>query len=204
MEQLDLADIIARRHGHHPPPPTCKRSSTYPLDAIFVPSMFKCWRGGYLAYEKLEGDHRGIWCDIPIEFILGCNMHHSPHFKARRLKTTDPRTRNRYVRTLHDELNKGNIYQRLDQLLVSPSIGLLPTDILQFEYIDKEITHAMELAERKCRNLNTGEVKWSPLYQKSCDRVTYWQMVQKEAEGGRINVRKVRSLRKKLGLPRGD
>jgi Reverse transcriptase (RNA-dependent DNA polymerase). len=204
MEQLNLVDILSRRHGHVPPPPTCKRSSAYPLDAIFVPASFTCWRGGYLAYEKLEGDHRGIWCDIPIEYILGCNMHHSPHFKARRLKTADPRTRKRYVQTLHTELTNRHIYERFDQLMISPSSGLLPTEVLQFESLDKEITAAMELSERKCRKLNTGEVKWSPLYQKACDRVTYWHMVQKEAEGGRINVRKLRSLRKKLGLQRKD
>jgi Exonuclease III len=72
MNQFDLVDIIQTRHSHTRPPPTCKRSTTYPLDAIFAPSTFRCWRGGYLAYEKLESDHRGIWWDIPIEFILGC------------------------------------------------------------------------------------------------------------------------------------
>jgi len=83
MKQFDLSDIIHTRHTHTYSPPTCKRSSTHPLDAIFAPSSFKCWRGGYLAYDRLESDHRGIWCDIPIEFILGCNMHHTYHSRAR-------------------------------------------------------------------------------------------------------------------------
>jgi hypothetical protein len=82
MENLDLHDILKSRHEHCHPPPTCKRSSSYPLDAIFAPSQFKCWRGGYLAFDRLEGDHRGIWCDIPIEFLLGFKMQNSAHFQA--------------------------------------------------------------------------------------------------------------------------
>jgi hypothetical protein len=207
MKQCDLVDIIHTRHPNTRLPPTCKRSATHPLDAIdaiFVPSTFRCWRGGYLAYEKLENDHRGIWCDIPIEFILGCNMHHSNSFKARHLKTGDPRIQKRYVHLLHQTLKKGKVYDRFDKLMLSPHAGLLPTEVLQFEVIDKDITNAMEYAERKCRKLHMGEVKWSPLYQKECDRVTYWTMVQKEAEGRRVNMRKLLSLRKKLDLQRSN
>jgi hypothetical protein len=36
-------------------------------------------------------------------------------------------------------------------------------------------------AEHKCRKLRTGTVKWSPLYQKACDRVQYWIMMKNEA-----------------------
>jgi hypothetical protein len=60
METFDLHDILKSRHEHTNPPPTCSRSSMLPIDAIFAPSQFKCWRGGYLSYAILEGDHRGI------------------------------------------------------------------------------------------------------------------------------------------------
>jgi Reverse transcriptase (RNA-dependent DNA polymerase). len=131
-------------------------------------------------------------------------MHHSKSFQARRLKTGDPRIRKRYVHLLHQTLEKDKVYDRFDKLMFSPHGGLLPTDVLQFEVIDRDITNAMEYAERKCRKLHMGEVKWSPLYQKACDRVTYWTMAQKEAEGHRVNTRKLISLRKKLGLQRGN
>jgi hypothetical protein len=91
MQRLGMIDIIHKRHNTTAPPPTCTRSTTGPIDAIFVPNHFTCWRGGYLAFDYLEGDHRGIWCDIPVEFILGYNMQHPAHPQARRLKTTDPR-----------------------------------------------------------------------------------------------------------------
>jgi endonuclease/exonuclease/phosphatase family metal-dependent hydrolase len=82
MSQFDLVDIINKRHNSTSPPPTCKRSSSYPLDAIFVSPKLQCCRGGYLSFEKLDSDHRGIWCDIPIKYILGYKIQHPMHSQA--------------------------------------------------------------------------------------------------------------------------
>jgi hypothetical protein len=81
---------------------------------------------------------------------------------------------------------------------------LIPTEILRFEALDDAITRAMIQAETQCRKFKTGEIKWSPLYQKACDRVTYWTMLKKSDSGQRINNRKLISLRKKLDLPRSS
>jgi Endonuclease/Exonuclease/phosphatase family. len=200
MKGLGLTDIIHERHKLDPPP-TCKRSHRDPLDAIFAPDSFKCWRGGYLSFNRLEGDHRGLWCDIPAEFLLGYNLQYPAHPKARRLKTSDPTVRKRYIKLLHTQLSKERIYERMDHLYRSMQDKVLPTDILHFEELDDAISDAMASAERKCRKLKTGIVKWSPLYQQACDKVTYWTLLYKEALGDRVNNRKIISLRKKLHLP---
>jgi hypothetical protein len=195
MSSLGLKDMIVDRHKGEPPP-TCKKSTEHPIDAIFGPDSFSCWRGGYLSFDLLEGDHRAIWCDIPVEFLLGYNMQHPAHAKARRLKTNDPRTRKKYTRTLHRILNKENIYDKLQILYKSMQQNILPTDLLHFEELDTIITGAMQEAEQNCRKLRTGIVPWSPLYQQACDKVTYWKLVCNELTGKRVNIRKIRSLRK--------
>jgi hypothetical protein len=50
MSTVGLKDIIVNRHNGEPPP-TCARSREYPIDAIFCPDSFICWRGGYLAFD---------------------------------------------------------------------------------------------------------------------------------------------------------
>lgn len=149
MKDIGLKDIIHDRHKQHPPP-TCNRSRDAPLDAIFAPESFKCWRGGLLSFDYLEGDHRGIWCDLPVELLLGYNMQHPAHPKARWLKTIDPRVRKKYTKLLHRHLQKEHIYERMAKLHQSMTQRILPTDILQFEELDQNITNAMEMAERKC------------------------------------------------------
>jgi hypothetical protein len=200
MKELGLKDVIYDRH-RGVPPPTCKRSQSYPIDAVFGPENITCWRGGYLSFDYLEGDHRGLWCNIPVEFILGYNMQHPAHAKARRLKNHDPRIRKKYTQSLHSLLMKENIYDKMKQLHTSMASLVLPTDLITFEELDTKITEAMIHAEQKCRKLKTGIVPWSPLFQKACDRVTYWSMVAKEINGERVNTRKLISLRKKLQLP---
>lgn len=76
----------------------------------------------------------------------------------------------------------------------------LPTDMIHFEEIDDIITNAMMTAEQQCRKLKMGMVKWSPKYQRACDKVTYWQLVTKQLEGRHSNARKILSLKKKLKL----
>jgi exonuclease III len=201
MTQLGLKDAIVSRHRASPPP-TCKRSSIHPIDAIFVPESFKCWRGGYLSFNYLESDHRGLWCDIPVEFLLGYNMQHPAHAGARRLKNTDPRIRKKYTRNLHEMLLQHNVYEKMEELHRSMQQSVLPTDVIKFEELDNIINAAMKEAEQKCRKLKTGIIPWSPLYQQACDRVTYWSLVKDEMMGVRVNIRKIRSLRNKLKIPR--
>jgi exonuclease III len=186
MQTLGLTDAVQIRHPTSKPPITCKRSTVGPIDAIFVPQHFKCWRGGYLAFDYLEGDHRGIWCDIPTEYILGYCMHHPTHSQARRLKTDDPRITRRYNNHLDKLLKENNIYNKMEHLHSSCKLGFLPTDAIVFEDLDTLITNAMMITERKCRKLKTGTIPWSPLYQQACDRVTYWTLVQKDQDGKKL------------------
>jgi len=200
MSEFGLQDIIQQRHYLDTPPPTCQRSRDSPIDAIFGPEHFTCWRGGYLTFDYLEGDHRGIWCDIPIEFLLGYNMPNPIHPGARRLKNDDPRIRKKYLSHLHTLLKTDDIYSKMTNLYKGAQKRWLPSDIFHFEEIDDSITSAMMTAEQRCRKLNMGMIKWSPHYQRACDKVTYWQLVKKQLEGRHINTRKIISLKKKLRL----
>jgi len=138
-----------------------------------------------------------------VEFMLGYNMQHPAHPQARRLKTHDPRVRNRYIKNLHKMLSDKDVYSKFAKLHETVKTGMLPSDIIEYERLDGIITHSMYEAERHCRKLKTGIVQWSHLYQKACDRVTYWLLMQKDALHQRVNRRKILSLRKKLGIRHG-
>jgi hypothetical protein len=169
MNALGLKDAIHSRHSSHPPPITCKRSQTDPLDAIFIPQHFQCNRGGFFAFDYLKGDHRGLWCDIPVEYLLGFNLNKIPSPKARRLKLTDPRTKKAYIRGLHKLLAEQNIYKKQEDLFkeIQEDGTALNSQLFErFELLDSQITRAMEQAERGCRKLKKGAVKWSPKFQK--------------------------------------
>lgn len=168
MSNFGLVDIIHSRHHQDDPPITCSCSSNGPIDGIFVSQSLRCSRGGYLSFDYMEVDHRGLWCDIPIELLLGHNMPNPVYPNARRLKTNDPRTQKKYIKELHKRLMEHNVYHRFDQLEKDMIQTIFPTDILKFEELDEIITKSMEHAERHCRKLKMGMIKWSPMWQRAC------------------------------------
>jgi Exonuclease III len=202
MDALGFKDAIHSRHPQTTPPITCKRSNGQPLDAIFIPKTFSCYRGGYFAFDYLKSDHRGIWCDIPIEYLVSFKLQQISSPQARRLKTIDPRTTAKYLSILHKRLQENNTYSRQNALFELICNNRANLDTLAFETLDQQITEAMEVAEGGCCKLKSGGVKWSPAYQKACDEVSYWTLVITDMKGERTNTRKLRSLRKKLGFDR--
>ena len=56
------------------------------------------------------------------------------------------------------------------------------------------------MAELKCKNLHTGVIPWSPTYKKVHEELDYWRMRLKHRLGMHRNVRKLISMKNKLGI----
>ena len=109
MDQYDLTDAIAARHG--PCPVTYNRSNNHPLDMIFLSPHLSSHNNGFLRFGYLAGDHRGIWLDIPTFLILGHNPPQSTHPDTRRLKLKDPRIVARYLEYLMFHYEDEDVFQ---------------------------------------------------------------------------------------------
>ena len=89
MQDIGLTDLVHSRHGKAPI--TYQRSRSDPIDRIFGSPSIKIRKDGFLSFGRLLSDHRGIWVDIPTEFLLGFKPPPLTHPDARRLKMKDPR-----------------------------------------------------------------------------------------------------------------
>ena len=96
---------------------------------MFASAQISSALSGFLAFGKLDGDHSGLWADIPKMLLLGCKIppHTSPG--ARRLKLHDPRTVDKYLTLLHDSMSEKNIYFRMN-LLHSQTVYPLPEELV--------------------------------------------------------------------------
>ena len=201
MLDLSLLDVIGKKHGYEDVPRTHTRSKDSPIDCIFASAQISCAIGGFLSFGKLDGDHRGLWVDIPKMILLGCNIPPHTHPGARRLKLHDPRTVDRYLELLHDYMCTRNIYHRMNHLH-SVTVYPLPLAMAdQYERLDDEICECMDLAEKKCRKFRMGAVKFSPTYKAAVQTVELWKRRLAHRNGGEHNVRKILVLQNKLGLP---
>jgi hypothetical protein len=153
----------------------------------------------HLNIWKETTEDYGVISHWTIYWAATCNILHIQKQDASKCQI---REYEKNVNLLHKQLKESNVYAQLQEVLDSTQSGLLCTQVLKFEILDNKITTAMKEAEKRCRKLKTGMVQWSPLYQKACDRVTYWTLLKKESQGKRVNARIIASLRNKLGYQR--
>ena len=200
MLDLGLLDVIGRKHGTQNVPRTHTRSKDSPIDCIFATAEISCALGGFLAFGKLLGDHRGLWIDVPKVLLLGCKIPPLLHPTARRLQLNDPRIVNRYLSILHDAMEENNVYGRMD-MLHSRTIYPLPNHLaVEYEALDAEICEYMDLAEKKCRKLRMGAVKYSPTYKCAVKIIEYWNRRRDHELGTSRNVRKLIGLQNRYNI----
>ena len=196
MNDLGMIDLLKKKHG--PCPITYQRSSKDPLDCVFGDPYFKIKEGGCLSFQRLISDHRGIWFDIPNEYLLGFNPPPLNHPMARRLKTEDPRCVNRYCNKLHEMCQEAQLYERMDLLHSQVSHPLLRYQIEEYEELDAELCKMMDKAETSCRKLHMGTVSWSPTYKLINLEIEYWRMRRSHFLGMHRNVRQLIVLQNRL------
>jgi len=200
MADIALVDMIGTKHGVMGLPRTHTQSKDAPIDAIFGSAHLSCSIGGFLAFGKLSGDHRGLWIEIPKCLLFRYNIPNPVHRDVRRLKLRDPRVVARYQNLLHSSLSKKNAYARMDSIHRRTVFPLPDLVAKEYEQLDKEICDSMDYAERKCRVLHTGGVKFSPAYKAAKQMVDYWTRRWEHELGFSRNVQKIIKLQQKMQL----
>ena len=138
-----------------------------PIGEFFCSKALRIDKCGFLSYGTNTGDHCPIWVDLTKESALGINPPKVTSFQARRLKTTDPRTVQKYSTVLEEEFQKHRIYKRASDLYDAFGSNLTPEQCAEFDAIDRIRSKSMKKAEKKCRKLFMGAVPWSPVLQKA-------------------------------------
>ena len=200
MIQHGLLENIAELHGYDAAPNTHLRSKDAPIDAIFCSPQITATKGGYLSFNMLGGDHRGLWIDIPSELLHGFNPPSITLAHARRLKLEDPRVVQKYNDEMHILLQKHQVYERINHIhdtATYPPPEWMPRE---YETIDTIIQESMHKAEQKCRKFKCGETDWSPQFQEIHDTIDYWLLRQRYIQGLRPNMDLIRRLGAKLDI----
>ena len=186
FEERNLVPAILSKHGAENAPETYNGGSD-PIDEIFVSSTLQVTAAGYLEHGASSGDHRPLWIDLDKEMALGTVYPNLPTHKARRLKTSDPRTVKRYLKRLDEYYKKHQVYTKSHLLYSSFSTPMTPENIRLYEELEDLRVKGMVYAEKKCRKLKMGECKWSPKLKHARKKVKYIASSISKLKGKRIN-----------------
>ena len=178
-------------------PETFNRGNA-PIDEILVSDSITVKASGYMPHGEGLGDHRPVWIDIDRYSILGNRLPKLVSSNARRLKTKDPKVRDKYNLILEEFFTKHGIRERTQELLASYSIPLSSHQITEYEKLDKLREQGMLIAERNCRKLKMGGVAWSPELQKLRTIILYLKASISRMKGTKVSARNLLKWSKKL------
>jgi hypothetical protein len=195
FRKRSLVPAITTKHGSQGP--GTYSGGNNPIDEIFCSSSIDVKAAGYFAHGTATGDHRPLWIDITKSSTLGTNMSKLPAFNARRLKCQDPRVVARYNKVLEDFLTKHGVYNRIYNLFRNFQSPLTPPQKVEYEALDYLREKGMKLAEKKCRKLKMGGVKWSPTLQKARLTILYYKLCLARKRNKNISARYLTRLSKK-------
>jgi hypothetical protein len=171
-----------------------------PIDEIFCSRSLNVKSAGYLAHGQSTGDHRPIWVDITKKSLLGLQLAKLPSFNARRLKCQDPRVVSRYNSVLEKFLTTHGVYNRIYNLFHNFSTPLTLDQEIEFEKLDRLREQGMMLAEKKCRKLRMGGLRWSPMLQAARLTILYYKLTLAKRTDRNISSRFLIRLSNKVNI----
>lgn len=193
----NLLPAMSTRHGKELP--ETHNNGSQPIDEIFISSTLGVTAAGYLEHGSALSDHRPIWVDVNRDTLLGVKPSKSPSYQARKLKTNDPRVVDKYIKTLRDILNEYDYDRRSKQLFDNMQYPLTEDQMREYEDLDEVRIWAASQAEKKCRHLKMGQVKWCPKVQAAMDRIQYFTLSKRRHSGRKVSASILFKLAKKTG-----
>ena len=193
----NLIPVISSKFGNNLPP--THNNGSYPIDEIFASSTLKVEAAGYLEHGSNLSDHRPLWVDFSRNTFLGLKATLNPTFATRRLKTNDPRVVDKYLFFLTEELKINNVKHRTEVLHSVISSPMTAEQQQEYEELDQLRHEAARIAEKKCRRLKMGHVRWSPTLQNARDRIYYFSLTKRKKLGRKVSTCILYRLSKKTG-----
>jgi len=163
---------------------TQRRSSKHRIDFILGTPGVKAAvrRAGALAYsEGIQSDHRGLFVDLDISFILDNGPEPIPPNTRRGLKSTKPDDVLQYVKTVMRYLKSHKVQSRIKALKQGYRTMTKSKIRKQANAIDRDMTNAMLHGEKELAKPG-GQFQWSPQLRQSSLILRYWRRRYKDME----------------------
>ena len=198
---VGLTEAITKDQEREPKPTHSR--GRIAIDGIFISNTIHPRASGYLPFGEFPSDHRAIWMDISQENAFGSTSMRTVRPRARKLKSNDPKIRNRFIKDYESHLRQHNAEARLYSLQNSLTIPLGPQAVEELEEIFEIRHEGIKIAESKCRKLRMGAVPYSEEFRVASKTIELWRAVESKKKGAKYSMSKLRRLEKTLNIHNG-
>ena len=201
FSELGLKEAIIDKHyDEFEYQPTWNRGK-HPIDGIFISDTLQVEAAGYLPFGESPSDHRALWVRFNEKHLFGHSMHKIDPPAARRFKLGDPRIEKRWTSIYKDFLMEKDIIRKAYYIQSEISQGNWSDELaVLYEELRVLRKEGIQLADRKCRKLNMGEVPWSMTLQRARDEIELWLNVVVRKRGSKVNTKYISRLERKVGI----
>lgn len=201
LKKLGLIEAHVKKFNL--PGPASHITGSQPIDGVWVSNDITPSAVSVFPHKFGAGDHRVILVDFKLDQIIQQNVRICTP-SMRRLICENEQSVEKYNNLALSLLTSNKISQRLDQL--EESFGLIDMDswCVKLNMIDEQVTDILLHAEKKCRQLRTGEVEYSPEVSEAAEKWYVWRMVLKAAQGARTKTRQLNRLASKWNIDISD
>jgi hypothetical protein len=179
--------------------PTYHRGS-HAIDGIFTSSTINIVKGGYMPFGAFPSDHRGLWIDINYDNAFGYNMPKTITPSARRLKSDDPRIRNKWITSYTEFIKQHKLHTKQfeieHKILHHQNEGTYNDS----EKIRRLRLQGIKYADKRCRKLTMGGVPFSAEYSEITTEMELWKAIITKKQGCKFSMSKLRRLSKKAKI----
>ena len=164
------------------------------IDGMWATPGITAIRSGYLAPGDFPGNHSLVWLDVSYQSALGHNPAMPQTPQARRLKTGDKKVTKRYLDHYEAGVKRHRLEQRQQKLKANTTKGtpLTPLQKQEANAIDYIKTKCMLQANKKCRKIKAGCVKFSAATDGPLKEIQFWNLAIRRRRGHDIGPTKWR------------
>ena len=182
---LGLIDIAKERHGGPVPATYVRKNSARRIDYMLcIEGVQKSVMAMGIATEDVDpvmGDHRPQYLDINVNGLLKLNIHDVCSPTARKLKSSNPKNVEIYLKKVEENFMEHNIFHRVESLWneLDKKVIMTPIQIEKYEAIDRDIYRLSKNAENEIKGHHHMKYVWSPALDAAVFSVQYWKQRQK-------------------------
>ena len=166
MYELNLEEAIMKKYGKQKAPNTFSLGKNT-IDGIFVSMGMVIEQGGYIDSTYCPGDHHSLWIDIKYNTVWGESMNEQVSPTKCKVTSKIPSIKSKFNKELGKQMKQHNIKRKTDDIFnkckeeMDLEGKISESSSFMLEKIYDRIKRAIICADRKCRKMRKGEVRFS-------------------------------------------
>jgi len=204
--KIGLREVLIEKYPCGKDFSTYERGSTI-IDGVFMSQNLQIERGGYVSFDDSPSDHRWLWFDIKINYIVGEAFSMRARPLERKATSKVPSIRENFNKILNEQVRIHKLDDKVKKLTEDIKVQMLlgvgiTMDLKQqMDLLNEILIRTVQTADNQCQKARRGHVPSAPLVDQSRGIIRILRLVirrwNEKGKKSRPNLTRIKRLAKK-------